>query len=76
MPPARQSRIYVIAGVNGAGKSSIGGAAFRSFGGEYYNPDEAAQELMAANPGLNQTGQYCRMAARQRDAATGHRGAP
>jgi predicted ABC-type ATPase len=52
---ARPSRIYVIAGVNGAGKSSIGGAAFRSFGGEYYNPDEAARELMAANPGLGQT---------------------
>ena len=55
MPPARPSRIYVIAGVNGAGKSSIGGAAFRSFGGEYYNPDEAARELSAANPELNQT---------------------
>jgi predicted ABC-type ATPase len=54
MPPARPSRIYVIAGVNGAGKSSIGGAAFRSFGSEYYNPDEAARELMAGNPGLDQ----------------------
>ena len=53
--PARHSRIYVIAGVNGAGKSSIGGAVFRSFGGEYYNPDEAARELMVANPGLNQS---------------------
>jgi predicted ABC-type ATPase len=51
MPPARQSRIYVIAGVNGAGKSSIGGAAFRSFGGDYYNPDEAARELIATDPG-------------------------
>jgi predicted ABC-type ATPase len=55
MPPARPSRIYVIAGVNGAGKSSIGGAAFRSFGGEYYNPDEAARQLIAADPGLNPT---------------------
>lgn len=55
MPPARPSRIYVIAGVNGAGKSSIGGAAFRGFGGEYYNPDEAARELITANPGLDQT---------------------
>lgn len=54
MPPSRPSRIYVIAGVNGAGKSSIGGAAFRSFGGEYYNPDETARALMAANPGLDQ----------------------
>lgn len=55
MRPARPSRIYVIAGVNGAGKSSIGGAAFRSLGGEYYNPDEAAGELITANPRLDQT---------------------
>jgi predicted ABC-type ATPase len=55
MPPSRPSRIYVIAGVNGAGKSSIGGAAFRSLGGEYFNPDEAAHKMMAANPGLGQS---------------------
>jgi len=55
MPPARASRIYVIAGVNGAGKSSIGGAAFRAFGGDYYNPDEAARQLIAADPGLDPT---------------------
>jgi predicted ABC-type ATPase len=49
------ARFYVLAGVNGAGKSSIGGAAIRAAGGEYYNPDEAARALMAANPGLGQT---------------------
>ena len=49
------SRIYVLAGVNGAGKSSIGGAAFRARGADYYNPDEAARALIAANPGLSQT---------------------
>lgn len=54
MSAARPRRIYVLAGVNGAGKSSVGGAAFRSFGADYYNPDEAARELMAANPGLHQ----------------------
>ena len=54
MPSSRLARIYVIAGVNGAGKSSIGGAAFRSLGGEYFNPDEAARELMTASPGLDQ----------------------
>lgn len=48
-------RIYVLAGVNGAGKSSLGGAAFRAAGGDYYNPDEAARSLMAANPGMTQT---------------------
>lgn len=50
-PPAR---LYVLAGVNGAGKSSIAGAAFRSLGGEYYNPDEAARALAFAQPGLSQ----------------------
>ena len=48
-------RIYVLAGVNGAGKSSIGGAAIRAFGGEYFNPDEAARQLLVANPKLTQT---------------------
>src|SRR5207249_6832873 len=50
----RPPRLHVLAGVNGAGKSSIGGASLRSFGGEYYNPDEAARALMAANPALSQ----------------------
>jgi len=45
----------VLAGVNGAGKSSIGGAAIRHFDGEYYNPDEAARALMAARPGMKQS---------------------
>jgi predicted ABC-type ATPase len=47
-------RIYVLTGVNGAGKSSIGGAAIRGFGGEYFNPDEAARQILKANPGLTQ----------------------
>lgn len=48
------SRIYVLAGVNGAGKSSIAGAAFRHSGGQYFNPDEAARELKSRRPGLSQ----------------------
>ncbi|HBH79151.1 MAG TPA: ZTL protein, partial [Nitrospira sp.] len=35
----------MLAGVNGAGKSSIGGAAIRQHGGKYFNPDEAARTL-------------------------------
>jgi predicted ABC-type ATPase len=54
MPSNEAPRIYVLAGVNGAGKSSIGGAAFRAFGADYYNPDEAARALMSANRGLHQ----------------------
>jgi predicted ABC-type ATPase len=49
------AQIYVLAGVNGAGKSSIIGATIRDKGGEYYNPDEAARSIRAANPGLGQT---------------------
>jgi predicted ABC-type ATPase len=45
-------RIYVLAGVNGAGKSSVGGAAVRASGADYYNPDEAAQELRNQRPEL------------------------
>ena len=55
MNSARSPRIYVLAGVNGAGKSSIGGAAFRQSGGDYYNPDEVAGQLMAADPTLTET---------------------
>ncbi|OBF39216.1 ZTL protein [Mycobacterium sp. ACS1612] len=51
---AQPPRLYVLAGVNGAGKSSVGGAMFRAAGADYFNPDEAARRLMAANPGLDQ----------------------
>lgn len=44
--------IYVLAGTNGAGKSTIGGALLRAEGVRFYNPDEAAHRLRAANPGL------------------------
>jgi predicted ABC-type ATPase len=46
--------IYVLAGTNGAGKSSIGGAMFRQRGAEYFNPDEAARLILSANPGITQ----------------------
>ncbi len=51
---AAPPQLHVLAGVNGAGKSSIVGATIREQGGEYYNPDEAAREIIAANPGLGQ----------------------
>lgn len=50
----RPAQIHVLAGVNGAGKSSIVGATIRDKCGQYYNPDEAAREIIAANPGLGQ----------------------
>ena len=53
-PPPRimPARIVVLAGVNGAGKSSVAGAAIRAAGGEFFDPDAAARKLLAANPGL------------------------
>lgn len=47
--------IHVLAGVNGAGKSSIAGAAFRQYGSDYFNPDEAARRIRTHNPKLTQT---------------------
>lgn len=43
----------MLAGVNGAGKSSIGGATFRQSGADYFNPDEATRRIFAANPGIS-----------------------
>lgn len=42
--------IYVLAGTNGAGKSSIAGTRFRESGADYFNPDEAARRILSANP--------------------------
>jgi predicted ABC-type ATPase len=44
----------VLAGTNGAGKSSIAGAMLRQAGAEYFNPDEAARLIQSANPGTSQ----------------------
>lgn len=45
-------RIYVLAGTNGAGKSSIAGAMLVAHGVKYFNPDEAAALIAEANPGI------------------------
>ncbi|MBB87671.1 MAG: ZTL protein [Xanthomonadales bacterium] len=42
--------ITVIAGVNGAGKSSVVGAYLRKIGGDYFNPDEYTRYLLATHP--------------------------
>jgi predicted ABC-type ATPase len=51
--PAPSGSIYVLAGCNGAGKSSIGGAALRNSGGGFFNPDDAARLIAAANTARN-----------------------
>jgi predicted ABC-type ATPase len=51
--PRPRGTITVIAGVNGAGKSSVAGVYLRQAGGDYYNPDEFTRVLLAQNPGLD-----------------------
>lgn len=50
--PAAPASIIVLAGTNGAGKSSVAGAAVRERGAEYFNPDEATQRILAAHAGI------------------------
>jgi len=52
-PLQRHGSIFVLAGCNGAGKSSVGGAALIESGLRFYNPDEAARKILAANAHLN-----------------------
>lgn len=42
-------RILVLAGVNGAGKSSVGGEALRRSGRSWFNPDDYARELVVGS---------------------------
>lgn len=45
--------IYVIAGPNGGGKSSIVGAMLRQTGGDYFNPDTESKRIRVENPGVS-----------------------
>lgn len=40
--------LYVLAGVNGGGKSSLGGAVLREAGLDWFNPDDWSRALQAA----------------------------
>lgn len=48
------ARITVLAGVNGAGKSSIAGAMLREAGGNYFNPDEATRQIRDCHPDMDE----------------------
>ena len=50
----KKSQIYVLAGVNGAGKSSVGGAMFAKVGQEFFNPDVVAREARQESPEISQ----------------------
>ena len=65
MAKATSGCIYVLAGTNGAGKSSIGGAAIRERGADYFNPDEATRRIRLANP---------RISEREANSAAWHEG--
>ena len=45
--------LWVLAGTNGAGKSSIGGALLRQSGGDYFNPDEVAASILRRERSLS-----------------------
>lgn len=47
-------RILVLAGVNGAGKSTVGGDTLQQAGACWFNPDDFARELLATS-GCTQT---------------------
>jgi predicted ABC-type ATPase len=47
MAAAERPFILVLAGVNGAGKSSVGGALVTELGLSWFNPDSFARELVA-----------------------------
>ena len=44
--------LYVLAGVNGAGKSSIGQAEFHGKGSPVFNPDTVAQKIRNPHPDI------------------------
>jgi predicted ABC-type ATPase len=58
-----RGEIVVLAGVNGAGKSSVAGAALEMRGGTFYNPDEATRGYLAEG-----------MSPQQANARAWHRG--
>jgi predicted ABC-type ATPase len=45
--PRPRPFIFVLAGVNGAGKSSVGGGILKSYGLTWFNPDSFSRKLMA-----------------------------
>jgi predicted ABC-type ATPase len=51
----RRPTIWVIAGPNGGGKTTIVGEMIRESGADYFDPDEVTRRLCERNPGLSLT---------------------
>ena len=47
--------IWVLAGTNGAGKSSVAGAFVRAAGGDYFNPDEVTRHILETQPAISES---------------------
>ena len=54
MSPPNSPRIYVLAGVTARARAALAAQRSALPAAHYYNPDEAARTLMAANPALTQ----------------------
>jgi predicted ABC-type ATPase len=48
MPAPERPLIFVLAGVNGAGKSSVGGSVLAEHGLTWFNPDAFSRQLIAS----------------------------
>lgn len=64
MGKARAARLAVLAGANGAGKSSVIGGALRAEGLTFFNPDAAVQAVLHSAPQLT-IEQATRLAVRE-----------
>jgi predicted ABC-type ATPase len=53
--PRPQPCLYVIAGPNGGGKSSIVGAMLLEAGGDYFNPDVESKRIRDENPNISES---------------------
>lgn len=49
----RTASIYILAGINGAGKSSIGEEIFRAEGSHLFNPDTIAARIRGLHPSIS-----------------------
>lgn len=52
---SKDANIFVLAGVNGAGKSSVGETTFKAEGSTVFNPDTIAAQIKALHPDISNT---------------------